>query len=435
MHPVDVSLIGDSNPCRHIVVYEFLNVFDIVNLASTHLEFGLVLLKGYIKWVSLGAEVTLPSDPDVDEMDRTKLMRSMILWLRTMPLKALDGCRREGNEQRRILASYSHRFKPWFMKFDPCVRANLFYMYRIRLSRRVYAGLGLHPWIYNPRSNKTHVVRAPAHMIPDPHNSELVFWTFPFTHPFQSPLNTHLDSRTVDELLEGVRDVVGATPELTQCLRGEFGIRALLGPNASATTSSSRNRIGFHLIRSHEYFIWHLLSNRMSVVHIGKTVITFLFCLAGLGSVLVMSSIVVGGAQSGTALWSSALMALVGFMGIFMGGPAVALRMCSLIASFVCLLVLISSNYEHQTELIALSHNIHAHAAPLHHLVDRIATGRLNLALHDIARGPGDSILAVAALKHVAQSFRSFVAQLQTLQHFFLPNSLNSPPQLLLNNK
>lgn len=161
--------------------------------------------------------------------------------------------------------------------------------------------------------------------------------------------------------------------------------------------------------------------------HYMRSIVGFVFniafCLAGLGSVLVLVSIAVGNGsldQPQPESVSAATLATITFFGIFLGGPALALRMCSLLASFVCVLFMISSSYEHNAELVALSQSIHAYTTPVHEIVDEhVQAGRLNLILHHLARGPGDSIFALAAAKHMAQSFKSFVEHARHLANAF----------------
>lgn len=143
-----------------------------------------------------------------------------------------------------------------------------------------------------------------------------------------------------------------------------------------------------------------------------------LICVAGLGCVLILTSVLVN--PHGSESVSAASLAAVTFFGIFLGGPAVALRTCSLLASFACVLFLISSQYESRIELVELSRSIHVYSLPVHQLVDdNVEPGRLNLVLHHLARGPGDSVLALAAVKHIVNSLNTFIKQTQSFVNAF----------------
>lgn len=214
---------SDANPCLSIIVYEFLNVRDIVNVAMANRVMGEEILAGYIAWVKICRPPASRSRPS---------LCSQIRWLRMMPTQGLDGCRRDVATQRRILRAYSARFLPWYNMIDTITQSSLFHMYRIEISESLYIGLGLHPWVRDPATGKVYTVRTPVHMIPHPSKTRIVFATFEVRGDFlpcwEMPFNQHLSTDTVDELVMRVDHLVAATPELTQALAGMYGLRALL---------------------------------------------------------------------------------------------------------------------------------------------------------------------------------------------------------------
>jgi hypothetical protein len=217
---------SDANPCLSIIVYEFLNVRDIVNLAMTNRVIGEEILAGYIAWVKSCRPPASCSKPS---------LCFQIRWLRMMPTQGLDGCRRDAATQQRILRAYSARFLPWYDLIDTATKSSLFHMYRVEISESLYIGLGLHPWVRDPASGRVYTIRTPVHMIPHPSKTRIVFATFEVRGDFllcwDMPFNQHLSIDTIDELLTRADHLVAATPELTKALAGIYGLRALLCRN------------------------------------------------------------------------------------------------------------------------------------------------------------------------------------------------------------
>lgn len=212
-----------DHPCLSTIVYEFMNVTDVVNLAMTNHELGERLLHGYIKWMRGEWMIHWPSS-----------MILQIRWLRTMPTQALDGCRRDRAKQLRILRSYSSRFLPWYKSVNATTVSYLFHMFRVEIYESLYIGLGLHPWVRDSETGRVYTLNAPAHMIHHPTKPNIVFATFEvrgdFLFSWTPPMNQHLSPDTIDEILSRLGFLVAATTQLTSSLSGIYGIKALITP-------------------------------------------------------------------------------------------------------------------------------------------------------------------------------------------------------------
>lgn len=128
----------------------------------------------------------------------------------------------------------------------------------------------------------------------------------------------------------------------------------------------------------------------------------------------VFTAIVTGGAR---AVGSAGAFAMVVFVGIFCGGNGVLVRMCSLACALLCVLLVVSCSYPDQSELMVLGRSIHESNAPVHHAIDSLG---LPAALHDVARGPGDAVIVIVALRHMVLSWRAFLFHMSLLHSHIL---------------
>lgn len=103
---------------------------------------------------------------------------------------------------------------------------------------------------------------------------------------------------------------------------------------------------------------------------------------------------------------------MVAFVGIFVGGTGTALRMCSLQCVLLCLLFFVLCSYPDQSDLMLLSRKVHDLNRPVHAMIDAL---NLPSPLHQVASGPGDAIVLVAAARHMAISWQAFLYHMSML--------------------
>jgi hypothetical protein len=117
----------------------------------------------------------------------------------------------------------------------------------------------------------------------------------------------------------------------------------------------------------------------------------------------------------GTSGVAFAAFAMVAFVGIFLGGSGTALRMCSLQCVLLCLMFLVLCSYPDQSDLMLLSRKVHELNRPVHALIDALGVART--PLHQVASGPGDAIVLLAAARHMVVSWQAFLYHMSMLHH------------------
>ncbi len=221
--------LGESNPCAYVIVYEYLNVRDIVNLAlgqGTPLASRDMLL-GYVRTLTRHCRRLLSL---FDENQCMPTLIRLLRWLRWMPTQGLDA---SGPDPMHswILTSYSNRFMPWYASIVPHIQATLFHAYRIEILSLLYVGLSRCPVVTFEGLGPVRI-ELPRHTFAHPHKPGIVCATFASRGGIRGiswdlPLN--LDHHRNDRLLQTLHDGRVRHDFIpTDCLVGSYGLQALI---------------------------------------------------------------------------------------------------------------------------------------------------------------------------------------------------------------
>jgi hypothetical protein len=230
MEPLSPGLLLDeSNPCAYMIVYEYLNVRDVVSVAlgqATPLA-SRDLLMGYVRMLTRHCRQLLRL---FDENQCMPTLIRLLRWLRWMPTQGLDASRPDPTRSW-ILNSYSNRFMPWYASIVPHIQSTLFHAYRIEILSSVYAGLSLCPVVSFEGLGPVHI-ELPRHTFEHPHKPGIVCATFASRGGVRGiswdlPLNAqhHHNDRLLDALS---RKRIRHDFIPTEALAGSNGLQALI---------------------------------------------------------------------------------------------------------------------------------------------------------------------------------------------------------------
>lgn len=224
-----MEALGESNPCAYVIVYEYLNVRDVVSLAlgqDTPLA-SRDLLMGYVRMLTRHCRQLLKLfDVNLCMPTLIRLLR----WLRWMPTQGLDASCPDPHKSW-ILNSYSNRFMPWYSSIVPHIQSTLFHAYRIEILSSVYVGLSLCPFVEFEGLGPVRI-ELPRHTFEHPHKPGIVCATFASRGGVRGiswdlPLNAqhHRNDRLL-EALSHKRVRHDSIP--TDILAGLYGLQALI---------------------------------------------------------------------------------------------------------------------------------------------------------------------------------------------------------------
>lgn len=171
--------LGPCNPCAYIIMYELLNVRDVVNLAlgMRNVFESRSLLLGYAKLLTRHVPHLMELFEDQDQVaSLIRLMR----WFRWIPTQGLCADDNTGRAVSWILTSYSARFLPWYSRIVPHIQATLLYAYRIEIHRDIIVGLGRDSVItcYTRGIRVWMHIESPRHTFDHPTKPSIVCATF-----------------------------------------------------------------------------------------------------------------------------------------------------------------------------------------------------------------------------------------------------------------